>query len=66
MDNLVTLALLLAVAVTKSQAQIVSGSHEYMNEVNHVQVGVCFQTEFMKLPWFLMFSFKSFYSLILK
>ena len=59
MDNLVILTLLLAVAVTESQTQIVSSSHEYVNEVNHVQVGVCFQKELIILPWCLTFSFNS-------
>ena len=43
MDNLVTLTLLIAMAVIGSQSQNISSSNEYVNEVNHVQVGVCFQ-----------------------
>ena len=66
MDNLVILTLLLAVAVTESQTQTFSSSFEYVNEINHVQVGVCFQNELIMLPWYLMFSFNSFYSLIFK
>ena len=63
MDNLVILTLLLAVAVTESQTQTFSSTFEYVNEVNHVQVGVCFQNELIILPWYLkylMFSFNSF------
>ena len=45
MDNLVTLTLLIAMAVIGSQSQNISSSNEYVNEVNHVQVGVCFQKE---------------------
>ena len=45
MGNLVTLTILIAMAVIGSQSQNISSSNEYENEVNHVQVVVCFQKE---------------------
>ena len=47
MNKLVVLTILLATIVTESKAQNKSSDHELVNEVNHVQVGVClFEKEF--------------------
>ena len=47
MNKLVVLTILLVTAVTESKAQNKSSDHELVNEVNHVQVGVClFEKEF--------------------
>ena len=47
MNKLVVLTILLVTAVTESKAQNKSSDHDLVNEVNHVQVGVClFEKEF--------------------
>ena len=48
MNKIVILSLVLVSINTLTQSQNSLSNHEFLNEVNHVQVGVCFQNHFKK------------------